>query len=89
MKNIFGLTLIAAVTFGAGAGFAEDEVVQEADRVVYSKKTTIDFSDVNVEGELQRPDGSYVKNRKRTKFQQLIDMRGNFRPELHRSADAL
>ena len=65
-----------------------ETVIQEADKTVYNKKTVIDFSDVNVEGELTKPEGSYLKNRKKTKFRNLIELRGNFRPELKRSASA-
>jgi hypothetical protein len=63
--------------------------VQEGDKTVYSKKTVIDFSDVNIEGELTKPEGSYVKNRKKTRFRNLIEMRGDFRPELERSVSKL
>ena len=80
-------TLIA--TLGAGAAAAQDTVSEEADRVEYQKKTVIDFSDVNIEGELTKPEGSYIKNRKRTRFRNLIELRGNFRPELKRSIHAL
>ena len=68
---------------------AEDTVVQEADKVVVSKKTVIDFSDVSIEGELTKPDGTYIKNRKKTRFRNLIELRGNFRPELKKSVSAL
>jgi hypothetical protein len=72
------------------SALAQDEnVVQEADREEFQKKTIIDFSDVNIEGELTKPEGSYIKNRKSTKFRNLIQLRGNFRPELSRSVEAL
>jgi hypothetical protein len=67
----------------------EDTVIQEEDKVVFNKKTVIDFSDVNIEGELTKPEGSYIKNRKQTRFRNLIELRGNFRPELRRSVSAL
>ena len=77
---VLGLALPAA---------AQDNVIQEGDRVEYNKKTMIDFSDVNIEGELTKPEGSYIKNRKKTRFRNLIELRGNFRPELKRSVSAL
>ncbi len=67
----------------------EDTVIQEEDKVVFNKKTVIDFSDVSIEGELTKPEGSYIKNRKSTRFRNLIELRGNFRPELRRSVSAL
>jgi hypothetical protein len=65
------------------------KVVQEPDRTVYRKKTAIDFSDVAVEGELTKPEGSYVLNRKKTTFRNLIRIRDNFIPELQKSVDNL
>ena len=64
-------------------------VVQEADKVVIRKRTVIDFNDVTVEGELTKPEGSYLLNRNKTRFQSLIKLRDNFNPELQKSADNL
>lgn len=65
------------------------KVIQEADRVVVRKRTVIDFNDVTVEGELTKPEGSYVLNRSRTRFRSLVRLRDNFNPELQKSADNL
>ncbi len=83
------LAVVAVALALSAPAFAEDTVVEEADKVVYNKKTVIDFSDVNIEGELTKPEGSYIKNRKKTRFRNLIELRGNFRPELKRSVSAL
>jgi len=83
------LAVLAIVAAFAAPAFAQDSYVQEGDKTVYSKKTVIDFSDVNIEGELTKPEGSYVKNRKKTRFRNLIEMRGDFRPELSRSVSKL
>ena len=86
---------VAVVALWAGPAFAEDEpktqvkVIQEEDKVVVRKKTTIDFTDMAVEGELTKPEGSYVLNRKKTDFQSLIRVRDNFNPELQKSVDNL
>ena len=65
------------------------KVVQEADKVVVRKRTVIDFNDVTVEGELTKPEGSYLMNRNKTRFQSLIKLRKDFNPELQKSADNL
>ena len=65
------------------------KVVQEADRIVVRKRTVIDFNDVTVEGELTKPEGSYVLDRNRTRFPSLVRLRDNFNPELQKSADNL
>jgi hypothetical protein len=89
-KNIKKIVLgIAAGMMLASSVMAQDSVIQEDDRVVYEKKTAVDFSDVNIEGELAAPEGSYIKNRKRTSFRSLIELRGHFRNEMRRSVDAL
>jgi hypothetical protein len=74
-------------TPGPGAG--KRTVVQEADKVIVRKRTVIDFNDVTVEGELTKPEGSYLLNRNKTRFQSLIKLRDNFNPELQKSADNL
>lgn len=89
--------VVAVVALWAGPALAEDEpknqtqvkVIQEEDKVVVRKKTTIDFTDMAVEGELTKPEGSYVLNRKKTDFQSLIRVRDNFNPELQKSVDNL
>jgi hypothetical protein len=86
MRRLLLLTAIVAFAVPAAA---EDTYVTEGDKTVYNKKTVIDFSDVNIEGELTKPEGSYVKNRKKTRFRNLIELRGNFRPELSRSVSKL
>ena len=65
------------------------KVIQEPDKVVVRKRTVIDFNDVTVEGELTKPEGSYLMNRNKTRFQSLIRLRDNFNPELQKSADNL
>ena len=64
-------------------------LVREADRTVFKKKTVIDFSDVTIQGELTKPEGSYLLNRKKTKFKSLLTVRANFLPELFNSTDSL
>ena len=84
------LALIALLSLPAAAEERPGvKVVQEADKVVVRKRTVIDFNDVTVEGELTKPEGSYVLNRNRTRFPSLIRLRDDFNPELQKSADNL
>jgi len=84
---------VVAVALWAAPAVAQDntevKIIQEEDRTVYRKKTVIDFTDVTVEGELTKPEGSYLLNRKKTDFQSLIKVRDNFNPELQKSVDNL
>ena len=58
------------------------------DRVVY-KKTVIDLTGAVIEGQLTKPEGAYVVNRRVSQFSTLIKLRKNFMPELTASADHL
>jgi hypothetical protein len=86
--------MVLAIALASLPALADDKatnakVVQEADKVVVRKRTVIDFNDVTVEGELTKPEGSYLMNRNKTRFQSLIRLRDNFNPELQKSADNL
>jgi hypothetical protein len=85
--------LLLAGLISLAAAAAEEKpsvkVVQEPDKVVVRKKTVIDFNDVTVEGELTKPEGSYVLDRSRTHFNSLMRLRDDFNPELQKSADNL
>jgi hypothetical protein len=80
---------VMAVLAVAAPSFAEDKVIREADRVVTRKKTVIDFTDVAIDGELTKPEGSYSVSKKKTTFRTLIKVRDNFNPELQKSVDNL
>ena len=58
-------------------------------KVVYEKKTVIDLSGAVIEGELTKPEGSYIVNRKVSRFSSLIKVREHFLPELLSSAERL
>jgi hypothetical protein len=91
-KRAFALVAILALPALAQDKKAEEKgprVIQEADKVVVRKRTVIDFNDVTVEGELTKPEGSYLMNRNKTRFKSLIRLRDNFNPELQKSADNL
>jgi len=92
MKRLL-LPLLALAIQGslgfATTALAQDKVVHEEDKVVFKKKTVIDFNDVTLEGDLTKPEGSYILNRRKAKFGSLIKLRENFEPELQKSVDNL
>jgi hypothetical protein len=57
--------------------------------VKYKKKTTIDLSASVIEGDLVRPEGSYIVNRKVSRFSKMIMDRNDFIVELLQSANDL
>jgi hypothetical protein len=89
VRKWFGAIVAVTLTWPAVAEETKTRVVQEPDKVVVRKRTVIDFNDVTVEGELTKPEGSYLLNRNRTRFPSLIRLRDNFDPELQKSADNL
>jgi hypothetical protein len=62
------------------------KTIKGEDRVIYKKKTVIDFEDATVEGELVKPEQSSYTVRGRTKFNSLIQYRPNFVPEMWNTA---
>lgn len=90
MVRVQGLQTFVMISFLFGApALAEDKVVRESDKTVYRKKTVIDFTDVALEGEITKPEGSYSVSKKKTTFKTLIKVRDNFNPELQKSVDNL
>ena len=85
--------MISSAALGQGkaekAEKANENVVQEADKTVFRKKTVIDFTDVAVEGELTKPEGTYTLSKKKTRFSSLIQVRQHFVQELRDSKDNL
>ena len=85
--------LVAGIILGqalvVGVAYAEDKVIHEDDKTVYKKKTVVDFNDVTLEGELTKPEGSYLVDKKKARFSSLIKLRDNFLPELQKSVDNL
>jgi len=86
--KLFGAALVAFMLFGATSAMAEDEA-RPGDKVVYKKKTVIDLTGATIEGELTKPEGSYVVARKVSRFSNLITLRENFVPEILVSTDQL
>ncbi len=87
MKQI--VSILAVVSLVSTVAFAEDKVIRESDKTVFRKKTTIDFTDVAIDGELTKPEGSYSVSKKKTTFKTLIKVRDNFNPELQKSVENL
>ena len=66
--------------------FAQDE---EEPKVVYKSRTEIDFEGVEVDGELVKPQGALLLDRKRANFNPLIKLRTDFDEEMDKSVDEI
>jgi hypothetical protein len=84
MRRILAISLALAFALGfSSMAFAQDD---DADRrVIYKSKTEIDFEDVSVDGELKKPHGAYLLDKRQATFNPLIKLRTDFNPEMYQS----
>jgi hypothetical protein len=72
----------------SGTAFAQDEGGgEDAPKVVYKERTEVDFEGVEVAGELVKPQGALLLDRKRASFNPLIKLRADFNSEMSQSVD--
>jgi len=57
----------------------------EEPKVVYKKETEIDFEGLEIEGELLKPSGAIISERKPAPFNPLIQLRTDFNVEIKQS----
>ncbi len=83
------LVLTALIAIGlmapASMAFAQDEGAN----VRYRKKTEIDFEDVSVDGELKKPHGAYLLDKRQSSFNPLIRMKEDFNKEMRESVNMI
>ena len=72
----------------SGVAYADDSKEDEP-KVIYKERTEIDFEGVEVAGELVRPQGSLVLERKRAQFNSMIKLRTDFDDEMDKSVDEI
>lgn len=66
--------------------FSEDEPTPQ---VVYKQETEIDFEGLEIEGELLKPHGAIVQERKGAAFNPLIQLRTDFNQEMTQSVTVI
>jgi hypothetical protein len=76
--------LLLTATFVSAPAFAQDD---DEPKVVYKSRTEIDFDGVEVDGELVKPQGALLLDRKRANFNPLIKLRKDFDDEMDKSVD--
>lgn len=83
--------LRSALTLGlllaSAPAFAQDDEDAEGREVRYKEKTEIDFEGVDVSGELVKPSGSLLVDRKKAQFNPLIQLRADFNAEMKESVN--
>ncbi len=88
-KRVVLALLIGLMGIGFSSSAFAEKTVTERQINMFKKKTVIDFNDVQIEGELVKPEGSYGMAVNKAKFKSLIKLRQNFNPELQKSVDHL
>jgi len=80
------LPLLAATAFVglSTTAMAQDDSTRS---VKYKERTEIDFDGVDVSGELVKPQGSLLMDRKKAQFNPLIELRENFNAEMRESVN--
>ena len=69
----------------SGVAYADD--TQEEPKVIYKERTEIDFEGVEVAGELVRPQGTLILDRRKAQFNSMIKLRTDFDDEIDKSVD--
>jgi len=65
-------------------------LAQDEERTVkYKERTEIDFEGLDVSGELVKPQGALLLDRKRASFNPLIRLRTDFNQEMAESVDEI
>ncbi len=86
MTRFIGIALPAALMLGLStSAVAQDDTGGR--QVKYKERTEIDFDGVDVSGELVKPAGSLLIDRKKAQFNPLIQLRENFNAEMRESID--
>ena len=65
------------------------KIIKGKDRIVYKKKTIINFSEQTVDGEIIKPKGALIQSRGRVKFNSLIQYRKDFLDNMKKRAKSL
>ena len=68
--------------------FANDSSEEEP-KVVYKQKTEIDFEGVEIEGELVKPQGALLLDRKRANFNSMVWIRSDFDDEMDKTVQEI
>ena len=69
----------------SGVAYADEG--KDEPKVIYKEKTEIDFEGVEVQGELVKPQGSLLLERKHAKFNPMIKLRTDFDDLMDESVD--
>ena len=76
---------VVMILMSLNLAYADDNEVEP--KVVYKKETTIDFEGLDIEGQLIKPQGAVIQERKTAAFNPLIRLRTDFNVEMSASVN--
>ena len=82
-------TLLPALFASAALLLVAIPASAQDDDIVYQDQTEIDFEGVSVDGELRRPQGALIAERRTSTFNPLIQLRYDFDEEMYESVDEI
>ena len=85
------LSAVGGLAFAAGIAWstqahADESTGGQKPRVIYPKKTELDFEGLAIQGEVKNPGEFYFQHRPEEKFDSLVKRRKNFHREMLRDA---
>ena len=86
VSRIPRLLAVTALFATSSVAFAQEE---EERTVKYKERTEIDFEGLDVSGELVKPSGALLLDRKKASFNPLIRLRTDFNQEMAESVDEI
>lgn len=82
-------TWLALPAFAQEAPPAAEEDSDSGRQIKYKERTEIDFEGVDVTGELVKPQGQLLLDRRKANFNPLIKLRENWNEEMRQSVDEI
>ncbi|MCB9761382.1 MAG: hypothetical protein H6739_16185 [Alphaproteobacteria bacterium] len=83
------LTFAVALIVGSVLLSSSANAQEEERKIQYKQRTEIDFEGVEVSGELVKPQGALLLDRKRATFNPLIKLRQDFNEEMDQSVNQI
>lgn len=87
MKQIVFRIVVVGLALGYASSPALAQDDEDGRKVVYKARTEIDFEGVDVSGELVKPQGALLLDRKKGSFNPLIRLREEFNQEMDQSVN--
>jgi len=81
--------MLGMPAFAQNAPAPASDTDESGRQIKYKERTEIDFEGVDVTGELVKPQGQLLLDRRRANFNPLIKLRDNWNDEMKQSVDEI